>query len=534
MKKPRPRKPARRPPSGLPPRRPTISLCVIARDEERFIGDCLASARSFFDEMVVIDTGSSDATVEIARTYGARVGYFAWRDDFAAARNAAIDLATGDWIFMLDADERLQPGSGPLLRKFVESNPTGPLFYAPRIENQESENRAEDRVSFANRIFPRLPGLRYVGAVHEDLSYPPDPVRATGWRLDFIRVTHLGYLPEVVESRGKFERNRQILLSETLARPDDPLPLYYLGVQQLVAKRPVEAAEYLRRSLACSSNRPTWSTVDVYTQLVFAYAQLNADEPLRSIVEEAERGGVLSANARLVLAQRLIEQGLYPAAEQQLLHALEPNQPLETVRQTGVGGWVTRLDLAHLYEHVGNRQAALQQLELVLADPELRGRGDVALSAVRLAVEVGDTASLARSLEDVAQPDDADFDGHLRLLELRAVAGAPLRPLGVFGQLDAAIGLADWQAAYDVALRLSGRTTAEAARVLFVASRLQQGGAPAAALNLLGRLHDAQPELPAVHALLTSVLKDLGRYDDALAANQILQRLLADQESAAA
>jgi hypothetical protein len=170
----------------------------------------------------------------------------------------------------------------------------------------------------------------------------------------------------------------------------------------------------------------------------------------------------------------------------------------------------------------------------VLADPELRERGDVALSAARLAVEVGDTASLARSLEDVAQPDDADFDGHLRLLELRAVAGAPLRPLGVFGQLDAAIGLADWQAAYDVALRLSGRTTAEAARVLFVASRLQQGGAPAAALNLLGRLHDAQPELPAVHALLTSVLKDLGRYDDALAANQILQRLLADQESAAA
>jgi tetratricopeptide (TPR) repeat protein len=530
MKKPRPRKSARRHLSAGLPRRTTISLCVIARDEERFIGDCLASARSFVDEIVVVDTGSSDATVEIARRYGARIGSFAWRDDFAAARNAAIDLASSDWIFMLDADERLQAQSGPLLRAFIESNPTGPLFYAPRIENRESDNPADDRVSFANRIFQRLPGLRYVGAVHEDLSYPPDPARATGWRLDYIRVTHLGYLAEVVESRGKFERNRQILLSETLARPDDPLPLYYLGVQHLVARQPAEAASYLRRSLACSGTRPTWSKVDVYTQLVVAYAQLNQDDSLQLIVEEAERGGLLSANARLVLAQRLIEHDLYPAAEEQLLRALEPNQPLETVTQTGVGGWVTRLDLARLYEHVGNPTAALQQLELVLADPALRDRGDVAAKGVQLAVQLGDMSSLARCLENVTEPGEADLEGHLRLLELRSMAGPPTNPHRVFDQADRAIGSGDWQSAYDAALRLSsGRTAAEAARVLFVAARLQQGGAPAAALNLLGRLHDAQPSLPAVHALLVTVLKDLGRYDDALAANEILQMLLAER-----
>src|ERR1700730_1719400 len=116
MTKSRPRKPHRQQAPHSPPHRPTISLCVIARDEESFIGDCLASAQPFVDEIVVLDTGSTDATIEIARSYGARIGTFAWRDDFAAARNAAITLATCDWIFMLDADERLQPASGPQLR----------------------------------------------------------------------------------------------------------------------------------------------------------------------------------------------------------------------------------------------------------------------------------------------------------------------------------------------------------------------------------------------------------------------------------
>src|SRR5258708_37830945 len=121
MGKPRPRKPHR---PYAPTRRPTISLCVIARNEADFIGDCLASAQPFVDELVVLDTGSIDATREIARSYNARVGTFEWVDNFSAARNAAIDLATSDWILMLDADERLQPESGPKLREFVQSNPT--------------------------------------------------------------------------------------------------------------------------------------------------------------------------------------------------------------------------------------------------------------------------------------------------------------------------------------------------------------------------------------------------------------------------
>jgi glycosyltransferase involved in cell wall biosynthesis len=537
MKKPRPHRPGRQHASAPPARRPTISLCVIARDEEGFIGDCLASARPFVDEIVVLDTGSTDATIDIARSYGARIGNFEWRDDFAAARNAAIALARCDWIFMLDADERLQLESGPPLRQFLNANPSRPAvlqIYSPRIESREDASASDPLITFHARIFPRMPGLRYIGAVHEDVAFLPDPGRANGARLDFVRITHLGYLAEVVAARGKFARNRRLLLLETVARPEDPRPWYFLGMDELIANRPAEAADYFRRSLARGPNRPTWSTVDVYSQLVVSYTRLNDTERLESIVDEAERAHALSVSTRILLAQLLLDRGLHAAAVRHLLQSLEPDQPLDTVRQPGVGGWITRMDLARVYEHLGDLPSALHQVELGLADPELHDRGVLADTAVRLAIQVGDMPSLARCLADVTQPDERDLAGHLRQLELRALAGPAPVPSRASDPVDRGIGLGDWQVAYDAARVLSGRTMPEAARMLFVATRLQRGGAADAALGLLERLYDAQPRLPEVHALLVGVLKDLGRYDDALAANEILQTLLIDQKQAAA
>ena len=91
-----------------------VALAVIARNEEEFIAGCLDSARAFVDEIVVLDTGSTDRTIEIARAHGARVEHFTWCDNVGAARNAAVDAVTADWVLMLDADEILAPESGPV------------------------------------------------------------------------------------------------------------------------------------------------------------------------------------------------------------------------------------------------------------------------------------------------------------------------------------------------------------------------------------------------------------------------------------
>src|SRR5438309_3283180 len=103
-------------------KRVRLSLCMIVKNEERFIQDCLESAREAVDEMVVVDTGSTDRTVELAEQAGAQVSHFQWCNDFAAARNASIERAKGAWVLWLDADERLGPGSAAELRRAIRQN----------------------------------------------------------------------------------------------------------------------------------------------------------------------------------------------------------------------------------------------------------------------------------------------------------------------------------------------------------------------------------------------------------------------------
>ncbi|MGH9426892.1 MAG: glycosyltransferase family 2 protein, partial [Terriglobia bacterium] len=88
-------------------RRPKLSLCMIVKNEQRWLEDCLNSVKELVDEMIIVDTGSRDNTVEIAQRFGARLFDHPWSGDFSEARNHSLGSATGDWILVLDADEKL-------------------------------------------------------------------------------------------------------------------------------------------------------------------------------------------------------------------------------------------------------------------------------------------------------------------------------------------------------------------------------------------------------------------------------------------
>jgi tetratricopeptide (TPR) repeat protein len=199
---------------------PTISACLIVRDEEARLADCLASIRNWVDEIIVVDTGSADRTLEIARQFDVRVFELPWRDDFSAARNYSIDQATGDWIFIIDADERFDESDLALVLDPIRADRFAVL--AMDVFNEYGDSDTRRTYSNSIRFFKRNLGLRYEGIVHNALNLPPDlPVLRTSARL-----RHLGYGLSKAEMKRKYARTHSLLRRQLDKNPDDVFALF--------------------------------------------------------------------------------------------------------------------------------------------------------------------------------------------------------------------------------------------------------------------------------------------------------------------
>jgi GT2 family glycosyltransferase/Tfp pilus assembly protein PilF len=208
---------------------PRISVCLITKDEEKFIGRCLRSVQSIACQIIVMDTGSTDRTVEIAREHGAEVHSFAWCDDFAAARNAALEHATGDWILVLDADEELMAREAETLSREIRT----PAVLGYRIPIIDA-GREKEGCSYVPRLFRNAPGLFFVGRIHEQ-AFSSIQVRCQQWGLKHqigaTRLLHHGYTDEVLEKRGKIERNLRLLRQAIEELPGEPNLVMSLGLE---------------------------------------------------------------------------------------------------------------------------------------------------------------------------------------------------------------------------------------------------------------------------------------------------------------
>jgi len=185
-----------------------LSLCLIVKNEKDNLPRCLNSAKSYVDEIIVVDTGSEDGTPEIAAQYGAKVYYFQWCDDFAAARNYAISQATGDWILMLDADEELIVESPDFFNE-ITSNSENMGFFIKYIEMTDG---VELTPSYRLSLFQNISDFRYVGRFQEELIYEnsANVINDSIKHLTSIKVFHYGFQLRMVRQKN-ISRNIPIL-----------------------------------------------------------------------------------------------------------------------------------------------------------------------------------------------------------------------------------------------------------------------------------------------------------------------------------
>lgn len=283
-----------------------LSLSMIVRNEAERLERCLASVADFVDEMVVLDTGSSDATVAIAERCGAVVHHLPWPGDFAPARNAALRHVQGDWVLVLDADEELLPAARAPLRELM-ARPELLVVNLLRLER----GALQAPYSRVSRLFRRHPAIQWSRPYHAMID---DSVLALlqqepGWQIadcDQPALGHDGYRPELLARGDKAGRLRQAMEAELANRPNDPYACAKLGSLEVSEGHRQRGLALLRRGLA---HCPAEAVPERYELLLHLALAETAQQPERAIALYRQ-ALALPLPARVTLGAQLNLAGL--------------------------------------------------------------------------------------------------------------------------------------------------------------------------------------------------------------------------------
>lgn len=346
-----------------------LSACLIVKNEEENLERCLDSLKGVVDEVVVVDTGSKDATETIARRHDAVVGHFAWCDDFSAARNAALELATGNWVLWIDADEEIDPSSLAAIRRAI----VRPQFGGFDIEivNFTDDHSAHERFQHCpTRLFRKLPGVNFTGRIHEQVTPSLSELGLPWARLEGARILHYGYRPEEMDKKAKLERTVSLLEREVRESPEDAFQWFNLANAYLVAGRFTEAQHAASRSAShLASDAPFGESCYV----VWAQAALGAGDPgvAVSVCAEGASKSLCGPYLLFEMAEALLRANRPQEALEASDKLMEADPPAGGVGDAGVFSHKRLVLRGQILAVLGRFEEALDLLDQALAiDPD--------------------------------------------------------------------------------------------------------------------------------------------------------------------
>ena len=255
-----------------------LSLSMIVKNEEKYLWDCLNSVNGVVDEIVLIDTGSTDNTKKIAEEFGAKIYDYKWKNDFSESRNYALEKANGDWILYLDADERLTENSKDELKKIT--NVEGKKAFHCRIINVDEISNHPSVMSYV-RLFAKKPGIQFTGKIHEQIE---DSLVNNGYKIEqsSIEIIHLGYNLSKDDLKLKAKRNLDILIKE-YGNKKNGYTAFQIGQSLHILEREDDAVKYFEESVKDNSLRNEYKATAYRSLAINSAENLDLDSATKFI-----------------------------------------------------------------------------------------------------------------------------------------------------------------------------------------------------------------------------------------------------------
>ncbi|RIV17893.1 glycosyltransferase [Alicyclobacillaceae bacterium I2511] len=397
----------------------TVAAALIAKNEARKIDETLIRLQTAVDEIVLVDTGSTDETIEIAKKQGANVYSFPWQDNFSAARNFGLEKVTSDWVLWVDADELLDLEDVEVPRIAAGLfDAMDPLAALRIVQVNHTGTTVEPNYDMV-RLFPMRKGLCWYGTIHEQVGFSEEEpkIRAIQKPVIRIRVHHDGYDPTIMEDKQKLQRNI-ILLRKTVETDPQAIASWgFLGRELLFSKQYEQALQAFKKVEELAPYSPYYarlSEVRLFTaQALEALEQhqeaINIEE--KAVQEEPNYPGTWFhlGNLKLKSGLKMIQE-----AREAFIQSLETSKAYRgmVTFDSQIGSWKASTGIADTYKFSGNLVEAHRWYQMAL----LKSGGQEAIQTQLRSIE--QQASLLQSLQeeglDVANKIPENLSGVLQ------------------------------------------------------------------------------------------------------------------------
>jgi glycosyltransferase involved in cell wall biosynthesis len=336
----------------------TLNLVMIVKNEERCLARCLESVKGLVDDIIIVDTGSSDSTKEIALSFGAKVFDYVWKNDFSDARNFSLSKSDSDWNLILDGDEYLAQGNREDILKFLENTQK---IGAIQIKSayMDNNNELNYAIGYMTRLMPK--GVYFIRKIHEQVDSNLPIVNLS------LIFDHDGYL---LPNKG--ERNLRILLNELKDTPNDNYLLYQTAITLKNMSRYKEATYYFDKFYMQASKNASYYKSAII-EYIYTLIETEDFEKALNIVNEIKSSFEKYADfhflcgvfyMRLILSDIVKYQNYLPLIEKSYLKCLEIGEVPEHQGVYGCGSFKASYNLGTWYEVSGNLQLAKKHYEL--------------------------------------------------------------------------------------------------------------------------------------------------------------------------